>query len=218
MKPVLTVRHLNVEIGSRTLIRDLSFRVKPGTLTWITGENGVGKTTLVRVLLKAFWHSNSAVQLLISRRRVQCVPQFRNVAADYPLTIRDFVGLSANQSWLPWLNRPEKLLLNQVMKQTHLTKLANESLGEASGGEQQRAFLAQALLTKPKLLILDEATASLDTEAKVDFLRVVEQAVKKFQIAVLFITHDPTLVHRFGNYELRIKDHRGQVKSLGGQD
>ncbi|XIF20612.1 MAG: ATP-binding cassette domain-containing protein [Acetilactobacillus jinshanensis] len=217
MKPVLIVNHLNVRVEDRTLIIDLSFKIMPKTLTCVTGENGVGKTTLMKTLLRNYSRHSQQVRFTIPRQRVQYVPQFRNVDSEFPLTIRDFVSLSLQNSWLPWLSIRERDRLNQVLRLTRLTKLANEPLGEASGGEQQRAFLAQALVTGPKLLILDETTASLDINAKVALLELVNQVIQKRHVAVMFITHDPTLVKRFGDYELHIQDRHGSFRKIGGQ-
>ncbi|WP_369346855.1 ATP-binding cassette domain-containing protein [Apilactobacillus ozensis] len=91
------------------------------------------------------------------------------------------------------------------MKETNLLHLAKTPLGKASGGEQQRVFLAQALVSNPKLLILDESTASMDKDAKVELLRLVKNITVKTDTAVIFITHDPLLVQKFGDYDLEIK-------------
>lgn len=218
MKPILIVNHLNVKVEDQILIKDLSFKIPSGTLTCVTGENGVGKTTLMKTLIHRYSRGDRTVRFTIPRQRIQYVPQFRNVDTEFPLTIRDFVSLSLQRSWLPWLNHRERRSLRRTLKMTRLTELANRPLGEASGGEQQRAFLAQALVTDPQLLIMDETTASLDIKAKVALLELVKQVIQKRHLAVIFITHDPTLVKRFGNYELHIQNRRGSFKKIGGRE
>lgn len=217
MKPVLVVNHLNIKVEDRTLIKNLSFRILPSTLTCITGENGVGKTTLMKTLLRNYSKTGSRVQFMIPYKKVQYVPQFRNVDTEFPLTVKDFVSLSLQNSWLPWLNRREKEALRRTLQMTKLTRLASEPLGEASGGEQQRVFLAQALVINPRLLILDETTASLDINAKVALLDLVARVIRKRHVAVMFVTHDPTLVHRFGDYELHIQNQHGSFRKIEGQ-
>jgi len=93
------------------------------------------------------------------------VPQFRNIDADAPLSIQSFVALNIGQSWHPWLTSSEKKRVERVLEQTNLTSIKNRSLALASGGERQRAYLAQALLADPDLLIMDESTASMDVDA-----------------------------------------------------
>ncbi|WP_220728334.1 ATP-binding cassette domain-containing protein [Apilactobacillus xinyiensis] len=215
MKKILEVSNLDVKLKERTLISRLSFEINSGTLTCITGENGVGKTTMVKTLLKNF-KKNNHVNFHIKRNQVQYVPQLRNIDDDYPLMIKDFIGLGLQNKLLPWLSKKEKLSIEQVMNETNLAHLARTPLGKASGGEQQRVFLAQALVSNPKLLILDESTASMDKDAKIELLKLVKNITEKTDTAVIFITHDPLLVQKFGDYDLEIKNQEGILKSVKG--
>ncbi|WP_353485938.1 ATP-binding cassette domain-containing protein [Apilactobacillus xinyiensis] len=215
MKKILEVSNLDVKLKERTLISRLSFEINSGTLTCITGENGVGKTTMVKTLLKNF-KNNNHVTFHIKRNQVQYVPQLRNIDDDYPLMIKDFIGLGLQNKLLPWLSKKEKLSIEQVMNETNLDHLARTPLGKASGGEQQRVFLAQALVSNPKLLILDESTASMDKDAKIELLKLVKNITEKTDTAVIFITHDPLLVQKFGDYDLEIKNQKGILKSVKG--
>ncbi|MCK8624619.1 ATP-binding cassette domain-containing protein [Apilactobacillus sp. M161] len=215
MKKILEVSNLDVKLKERTLISRLSFEINSGTLTCITGENGVGKTTMVKTLLKNF-KNNNHVNFHIKRNQVQYVPQLRNIDDDYPLMIKDFIGLGLQNKLLPWLSKKEKLSIEQVMNETNLAHLARTPLGKASGGEQQRVFLAQALVSNPKLLILDESTASMDKDAKIELLKLVKNITEKTDTAVIFITHDPLLVQKFGDYDLEIKNQEGILKSVKG--
>ncbi|GAA6237488.1 ATP-binding cassette domain-containing protein [Apilactobacillus micheneri] len=214
-QPLLSVNNLNVAVQDRTLINNLSFQILPATLTCVTGENGVGKTTMVKAILKNF-NKNNTVKATIKRSQFQYVPQFRNIDNDYPLTVKDFISLGLQHSMLPWLSRKEKALVSKVIKMTNLETLAKTPLGNCSGGEQQRVFLAQALVSDPKLLILDESTASLDKEAKFLLLDVVKQVIKKTHTAVIFITHDPVLVQTYGDYDLNIYNHQGTISKIKG--
>ncbi|TPR50532.1 ATP-binding cassette domain-containing protein [Apilactobacillus micheneri] len=214
-QPLLSVNNLNVAVQDRTLINNLSFQILPATLTCVTGENGVGKTTMVKAILKNF-NKNNTVKATIKRSQFQYVPQFRNIDNDYPLTVKDFISLGLQHSMLPWLSKKEKSSVNKVIKMTNLEALAKTPLGNCSGGEQQRVFLAQALVTYPKLLILDESTASLDKEAKFLLLDVVKQVIKKTHTAVIFITHDPVLVQTYGDYDLNIYNHQGTISKIKG--
>ncbi|MEJ6400020.1 metal ABC transporter ATP-binding protein [Nicoliella lavandulae] len=215
---VLTVEHLNVAVEDRTLIKDLSFSVNRGVLTCVTGENGVGKTTLVKALLKCKRHPTKQVHFLVRPDQIQYVPQFRNIDDDYPLKIKDFVSLSLQNSFLPWLTKSEKNRIQKVLEMTNLNEIKNEPLGRASGGQKQRAYLAQALVTNPELLILDETTASLDKESRVYLLQVVVDIIKRTGAAVMFITHDQELINRFGDYNLEIADHRGVMHKIERSD
>lgn len=145
---------------------------------------------------------------------MQYIPQLRNIDDDYPLTVFDFIGLGLQHSILPWLSKKEKQSVQKVIEMTKLQDLANTPLGSCSGGEQQRVYLAQALVSQPKLLILDESTASLDKEAKFMLLDVVKSVIAETGASVLFITHDPVLVQQYGDYDLNIANQAGTIKPV----
>lgn len=129
--------------------------------------------------------------------RLGYVPQFRNIDEEYPLSIRDFVALNTKPRLLPWLTKSERNRVERMIRENNLTKIAERPLGLASGGEKQRAYLAQALLPNPNLLILDESTASLDNEMKYELLDLVTR-FQQNGLSVMFITHDWDLAEQYG--------------------
>ncbi|KRM11319.1 metal ABC transporter ATP-binding protein [Paucilactobacillus suebicus] len=179
----------------------MNFNLQPGGFLVIVGENGVGKTTLVRALLGQLRPKSGSIEFNGPKKNVKIgyVPQFRNLDEEYPLSIRDFVGLSLMNRRVPWLGRSEVLRLNDIMNQTNLEKIADRPVGLASGGEKQRAYLAQALINKPELLILDESTASLDNEMKYELLDLVAKFQHSDQLSVIFITHDLPLAQKYAD-------------------
>jgi|GEM_PF-3822701 ABC-type Mn/Zn transport systems, ATPase component len=104
-----------------------------------------------------------------------------------------------------------KAKVEHILAETKLTKIADQPLGHASGGEKQRAYLAQALCSDPELLILDEATASLDTESKNFLLQMLKSIMRDKNLTVLFITHDPELIEKYGDYELKLQNHTANL-------
>ena len=88
------------------------------------------------------------------------------------------------------------------MTETKLFDIRRRPLGQASGGEKQEAYLAQALLDRPSLLILDESTASLDPVAKTELLDLVKQINEQQQLTVIFVTHDIPLARRYADHYL----------------
>lgn len=168
-----------------------------GEFLVVVGENGVGKTTLVRALLGQLKPKAGVIKkpkdLIIGY-----VPQFRNLDDEYPLSIRDFVALNLPVRRLPWLGHRERQRLDEVLAETNLKPIEDRLLGSASGGEKQRAYLAQALLRSPQLLVLDESTASLDNEMKYELLDLVDQERQR-GLTVLFVTHDLDLARRYAS-------------------
>ena len=99
-----------------------------------------------------------------------------------------------------------------------MTKIADRPLGRASGGEKQRAYLAQALCADPKLLILDEATASLDQTSKHELLKMLRNVMKEHGLTIMFITHDPELIAAYADYELHLADKSGKLIKKGDKN
>lgn len=199
---VVSVEDLNVAYGNHQVISDLSFTVNEGDFMVVIGENGVGKTTLVRALLGLIKPHSGEIDVPASNL-IGYVPQFRNIDEEYPLSIRDFVSLNVKKTSFPWLSKKERAKVDWMIRMTDLTAIADRPLGLASGGEKQRAYLAQALLRSPKLLILDESTASLDNEMKYELLDLVTRFQQE-NLSVMFITHDWDLARHFGTRYLQM--------------
>lgn len=199
---IVTVNDLTVAYGNHQVIDNLSFNINQGDFLVVIGENGVGKTTLVRSML-GFIKPQKGEIIISPQTKIGYVPQFRNIDQEYPLSIRDFIALNVQHSFLPWLRTSERQRVDEIISQTNLQKIADRPLGLASGGEKQRAYLAQALLPNPSLLILDESTASLDNEMKYELLDLVTRFQQQ-GLSVMFVTHDWDLAQHYGTHFLQM--------------
>lgn len=213
MEKIISVNGLDIDLPDRRLFENLAFDIPKGALTVVTGENGVGKTTLVKHLLRDLKTNSHRhfINFSIKRDEAFYMPQIRNIDDDYPLAIKDFVALGFKHRILPWNNKKMKATLEQTLMETRLSGLKNNPLGKASGGEKQRAYLAQALCFDPKLLILDEATANLDISSKHELLQLLKKLMKKHDITVIFITHDNELIEEYADYELHLANQSGKL-------
>lgn len=194
--PMLTVKQLAFGFHDRPLYHDLSFTLERGSMTSLIGANGVGKTTLTRLIMGQL-KPTSGELITAPDMRLGYVPQFRNIDPEYPLSIRSFVQLNQRQSRWPWHGKKEQQALTAALQETGLLTRQQQRLGMASGGEKQKAYLAQALLTRPNFLILDEATASLDIKTKTELMTLVRELNAKHDLTVLFVTHDLELAKQY---------------------
>lgn len=189
---ILTVKNLTMEFDTKTVFEDLNFDLKEGSMTALLGPNGTGKTTLINILMKLLSPTSGSFQFK-NNVKLGYVPQFRNIDAEYPLSIKAFVGLNA-----PLIKKGKvKQQIQHELEETHLTSIQNTRMGEASGGQKQRAYLAQALLDQPNMIILDEATASLDPVAKEELMKLIKHLNQKHGMTVLFVTHDVPLARKY---------------------
>jgi len=191
---VLKVKDLTMKFDSKVIFQNLNFELKKGSMTALLGPNGTGKTTLINILMKLLIPTSGTFEFA-KGVKLGYVPQFRNIEADYPLSIRAFVSLNT-----PLIKTKKiKERVTSELKETHLLSIQNTRMGEASGGQKQRAYLAQALLDKPNMIILDEATASLDPSAKEELMQLIKHLNEEHDITVLFVTHDVPLARKYMN-------------------
>lgn len=191
-KTALTVKDLSMQFEDKLVFKNVNFTLAKGSMTALLGANGTGKTTLIRILM-GILHPTEGKVIFSPDTKIGYVPQFRNLEADYPLSIRSFIELNT-----PLFKTSKvKQRVNRILKETNLTEIQNTRMGEASGGQKQRAYLAQALISNPNFIILDEATASLDPSAKEELMSLIKHLNEEHGITVLFTTHDIPLARKY---------------------
>lgn len=189
---ILDVNDLSMRFDNKTVFKDISFKLEKGSTTALLGPNGTGKTTLIKILMGMLTPTSGSYKFA-DNVKIGYVPQFRNIDSEYPLSIRAFIELNASL----FKTKKVKEQVDQQLVETHLDKIQNTRMGEASGGQKQRAYLAQALLDHPNMIILDEATASLDPAAKEELMDLIHHLNKEHKITVLFVTHDIPLASKY---------------------
>lgn len=193
---MIEAKNLTKTFGKQIVFENLNFQIHDGEFISLIGPNGSGKTTLVKILMGL--ENISSGELITDRKKnIGYVPQFRNIDHDYPLSIEQFIRLNLKFTLSQKKYQHNNQIIQTIMKKTHLTELRNRPLGLASGGEKQKAYLAQALLNDPKILILDESTASLDVEVKMQLMDLVQELNQKYRLTVIFITHDYDLTKKY---------------------
>lgn len=197
---LVEITNLSVQKGGRQLLRNVSLRIESGEVVALMGPNGAGKTTLLRTILGLSpAAARGAVQLdgnpledLSPRavaRLVGYVPQ--RVTVSFPYTVRQFLEMSLYPVEGATEREPSlDTAVAQTLEVTRTEPLALRRLTELSGGELQRVVLASALVQRPKVLLLDEAAASLDPKNALVLHQVIEQLVVAQALGVLLVSHD----------------------------
>jgi zinc/manganese transport system ATP-binding protein len=193
---LIEAKNLTKRFGNQLVFQDVNFKINQGDFLSLIGPNGSGKTTLVKILM-GLEPKTSGELNFDHKQTIGYVPQFRNIDNDYPLSIEAFIRLNLKFTLSPTKRHENDQLIQEILEKTGLTDLKGRPLGLASGGEKQKAYLAQALLNDPKILILDESTASLDVEVKMQLMDLVAELNKKYQLTVIFITHDYELTKKY---------------------
>ncbi|PMD73916.1 ATP-binding cassette domain-containing protein [Companilactobacillus nuruki] len=201
---MIEVKNLTKRFGKQLVFENLNFKINDGDFISLIGPNGSGKTTLVKIMMGL--EKKTSGELKIDKQTIGYVPQFRNIDLDYPLDIEQFVRLNLKFTLSPKKRCEDNEQIKTILEKTKLTEIKKRPLGLASGGEKQKAYLAQSLLNDPRILILDESTASLDVEVKMQLMDLVKELNEKYNLTVIFITHDYELTKKYTSRALFFKN------------
>lgn len=203
LSPVIQVEDTTVVLGGRTIWQDVSLVVQPGEFLAILGPNGAGKSTLLKAILGLLPLSSGRISVLGHPARrgnaaIGYVPQRRHFEDDVRVRGRSIVRLGLDgDNWglpLPFLQRGKAheaaLRVQEAIELVGATAYADRPIGELSGGEQQRLLIAQALVTRPRILALDEPLDSLDLRNQQGVAGVIRQISQETGAAVLLVAHD----------------------------
>ncbi len=215
-QPIVELDGVSVRLGGRTVLRDLTLGIMPGEFVGLIGPNGAGKSTLLRVILGLQRNSAGSVRVFGAptrqgNPRIGYVPQHQSLHADVPLRARDMValGLDGYRLGLALAPRSKRERVDQVLRDVRAMHFADAPVGRLSGGEQQRLMLAQALVSGPDLLLLDEPLANLDLRSRREIVDLVSDVCQTRGIAVLFVAHDVNPLLSVMDKVLYLADGRG---------
>lgn len=194
--PVIEVDDVWVRLRGRTILEAVSLAIHSGEFYAIIGPNGGGKTTLLRVILGLLAPCRGEVRIGGStdpamRKDLGYVPQFRSFDFDYPITVREMV-LSGRLGRIA--RRPrrygaeDRARTEEALDTMGIADLADRQIRNLSGGEQQRAIIARALVGDPKALLLDEPTVYVDAPTETQFYEILDGL--RDRMAIILVTHD----------------------------
>lgn len=194
IEPMVSVHHLSHRYGDRTALNDISLSLAPGRIYGFLGANGSGKTTLFRILSTLippqdgevlFQGLNVVKDRDEVRRQIGLV--FQAPSLDKQLTARENLR---HHGHLYGLRGAElKSRIDEMLAGANLTERAHERVGKFSGGMRRRVELAKGMLTKPRVLLLDEPSTGLDPAARIDLWESLNRARRERGVTVLLTTH-----------------------------
>jgi ABC-2 type transport system ATP-binding protein len=215
--PALEVDSLSHSYGKRKALDDLSFSVKPASFTVLLGLNGAGKSTLFSLITRLYGAQTGAIRIFgcdVSRtpgealRRLGVVFQARTLDLD--------LSVAQNLLYHAALHgigaREAKVRMDLVLAQVDMSDRAQDKTRALSGGQMRRVEIARALLHRPRMLLLDEATAGLDVKARAEIIAHVRGLVAREKIGVLWATH---LIDEVDQRDDVVVLHRGRLLDKG---
>jgi iron complex transport system ATP-binding protein len=203
----VAVRGLNLFYGQRRILREIELSVAVGEFLVLIGPNGTGKTSLLKAMaglvpaegeIAILGHPLAEYSRRQLARELAVVPQL--TTSDFPFTVAETVlmGRSPHLGLLELEGSEDSRLARQAMEFTEIAHLAGRRLDELSGGERQRVLIARAICQQPRIILLDEPTASLDPAHQVRILDLLEQLRRQQGMTVLMVSHDLNLAAMYG--------------------
>jgi len=196
-EPALEIDHAAVRLGGRTIWSDVNLSVGPSEFVAILGPNGAGKSTLLKALLGVVPLSEGSIRLFGKPVRrgndaVGYLPQRRRFDPDLRIRASDLVrlGLDGDRWGLPLPSSGHARRVESVLEMVGASAYRNRPVGELSGGEQQRILIAQALVSGPRMLVLDEPLESLDLHNQQAISELIRGICRRQEVTVLLVAHD----------------------------
>lgn len=194
---IIRLTGINMRRDRRVVLRDVSFTVERGDFVAITGPNGGGKTTLLRIILGLLRPSSGTVEIARGTT-IGYLPQKTRIDSHFPITVQEVVesGLLGLKSTAEEVRRAAQATLQRV----GMSDYARQPIGALSGGQLQRVLLARAIISSPNLLVLDEPLSYLDKHFESELYGLI--ALLARDATVLLVSHEMTEIAAMANRHL----------------
>jgi zinc transport system ATP-binding protein len=192
---IVDIKNLSFAYNSQAVLEDVDLTIRQGDFIAIIGPNGGGKTTLLKLMLGLLKPRSGEIRVMgrpatkISGQ-IGYVPQDVNINRHFPIRALDVVltgKLAPGKRWVRHSVR-DRREAGDSLEKLEMAAYASRKMSELSGGQRQRVFIARALVARPRLLLLDEPTANIDSKGQSDFYRLLKKLNN--EITILAVSHD----------------------------
>ncbi len=201
----MTIEIQNINVfykNGHEALHDASCQIPDGSITALLGVNGSGKTTLFRSIMGVLKINSGKItidgqspDIAIKNNLISYVPQYDDIDWDFPILVKDVV-MMGRYSYMNFMRKPNPVdykIVEESLKKVGMDDLNNRQIGELSGGQKKRVFIARALAQESKILLLDEPFTGVDSKTQETILELIKQERDKNKI-ILISTHDLNIV------------------------
>lgn len=199
VEELVRLENVWVHYDGLSVLEDVNLSVKSNDFIGIIGPNGGGKTTLLKVMLGLIKPSRGKVTVMgqsaeKGRRHIGYISQHTLFDRDFPIKVLDVVlmGRYGKAGAFRSFTEEDRQVAINALKSVEMLDYRDRQIGRLSGGELQRVFIARALVTNPRLLLLDEPTASIDPNMQAEFYELIDSL--KREMAIVLVSHDISAV------------------------
>lgn len=201
-EPVLSIRNVYAGYDNEIILENINLEIAANDFVGLIGPNGGGKSTLLKAILGLLKPQKGEIRILgkdsrYGRQWIGYVPQFIETDRDFPISVWDTVrmGLLGGWQFFSRLSSNESDRIASALEQVGMLDLRKKKVGDLSGGQRQRIFIARALISDPKILLLDEPTASVDPNATKEIYQLFSDL--NHRMAILLVSHDMMAISSF---------------------
>lgn len=197
MNKIIEIKNLSFSYDKLNVLENISLDILQDDFLAIIGPNGGGKSTLLKLILGLLKSKKGLIKKQIKNSYIGYVPQNTNLNIDFPITALEVVlmgHVGQKKSFFGYTKDDISCAMNSL-KQVGMDNFANSKIGDLSGGQRQRVFIARALCSNPKVMLLDEPTASIDVKGQSEIYELLKELNKSISIVV--ISHDISVLMNY---------------------
>ena len=187
---LINISNLYYKYHKTDVLENINLSIKDDDFLAIIGPNGGGKSTLLKLILGLLTPVTGKIDKKLKNSLIGYVPQNTNLNIDFPITALEIVlmGHIVSKKRIFGYSKEDIACAMESLKKVSMEKFANSKIGDLSGGQRQRVFIARALCSNPKIMLLDEPTASIDVKGQREIYELLKE-LNKF-ICIVVVSHD----------------------------
>ena len=187
---LINISNLYYKYHKTDVLENINLSIKDDDFLAIIGPNGGGKSTLLKLILGLLTPVTGKIDKKLKNSLIGYVPQNTNLNIDFPITALEIVlmGHIVSKKRIFGYSKEDIACAMDSLKKVSMEKFANSKIGDLSGGQRQRVFIARALCSNPKIMLLDEPTASIDVKGQREIYELLKE-LNKF-ICIVVVSHD----------------------------
>ena len=187
---LINISNLSYKYHKTDVLENINLIIKDDDFLAIIGPNGGGKSTLLKLILGLLTAQDGEIEKKIENTQVGYVPQNTNLNIDFPITALEIVlmGIISSKKRFFGYSKEDITSAMASLSKVSMADFANSKIGDLSGGQRQRVFIARALCSNPKVMLLDEPTASIDVKGQREIYELLKELNKS--ICIVVVSHD----------------------------